>query len=175
MITEYQLLCNLILLTKTDSKNTIKGINIINNYMLSYNNFRAYVDNNHINIINNNIINVIELVKKLDKKYKSKILYILEKIRNIALQNNRNKVVVESCEEIDNLNKFCILNLLANNNIEIEANKIEYVIKKNETNLDQIITIKVGNFALKLSFINFIMQNIQEKKSTNFWQFVYEQ
>lgn len=175
MITEYQLLCNLILLTKTEEKKTIKGINIIVNYMLSYNNFRSYVDNNHINIINNSIINVIELVKKLDKKYRHKILYILEKTKNTALHNNRNKVVVESCEEIDDTNKLCILSLLAANNLEVENKNIEYVVNSKNRNLDQIIVIKISNFVLKLSFMNFIMQNIQEKKSTNFWQFVYEQ
>ncbi|BCL65791.1 hypothetical protein IOLA_159 [uncultured bacterium] len=171
MITEYQLLCGLVSLFKTNDKLSIKDLNSIYEYMILYNNFKSYIDNNHINIFHGEIIKIVELFKKLDKKYKANIIYILERVKYLI--SNNNSIVVESNEEINNINKEKILQLLLKNNFDIK--NIKYLVKNDQLELNEIIIIRIGNFVLKLSFINFIMQNIQDKKSTNFWQFVYEQ
>lgn len=171
MITEYQLLCDLVSLFKTNDKLSIKDLNNIYEYMILYNNFKSYVYNNHINIFHGEIIKIIELFKKLDKKYKENIIYIIERVKYLI--SNNNSIVVESNEEINNINKEKISQLLLHNNFDVK--NIKYLVKNDQLELNEIIIIRIGNFVLKLSFINFIMQNIQDKKSTNFWQFVYEQ
>lgn len=173
MITDQQLIYGIIMQFKSYEKVTVKSINSIINYMLMYRNFRLFVDQNRIDLDSSNVsIDIIDLLKKLDCKYRKNVLYILEKAKNI-ISNNKRKIIVESYEELTKENKTLISSLLFNNSVNIE--NIEYVTNTNHNLDNNILVIKMGNFIVKLSFLNFIMQNIQDKKSLNFWQFVYEQ
>lgn len=173
MITDQQLIYGIIMQFKSYEKVTVKSINSIINYMLMYRNFRLFVDQNRIDLDSSNVsIDIIDLLKKLDCKYRKNVLYILEKAKNI-ISNNKRKIIVESYEELTKENKTLISSLLFNNSVNIE--NIEYVTNTNHNLDNNILVIKMGNFIVKLSLLNFIMQNIQDKKSLNFWQFVYEQ
>lgn len=172
MITECQFFSDILDLMKSDLKISVRDINIIYNYMSLYNNFRSYIEENFININNSNLSKLIEFIKKIDKKYKKDIILILEKMKYILTLNN-NTIIVESPSEISSENKDNIVYLLSCNNIEVRD--IKYLVNSKQEELNETIIIKVGHFILKLSFINFIMKNIQDKKSINLWQFVYEQ
>ncbi len=154
MITDQQLIYGIIMQFKSYEKVTVKSINSIINYMLMYRNFRLFVDQNRIDLDSSNVsIDIIDLLKKLDCKYRKNVLYILEKAKNI-ISNNKRKIIVESYEELTKENKTLISSLLFNNSVNIE--NIEYVTNTNHNLDNNILVIKMGNFIVKLSFLLFI-------------------